>query len=87
MPITAEDLYNKYIEKLKQNKEKYKDNRDVILARNKNYFENNKNKVMERVLQKVKCPCCDVLVSRGNFHIHRKTDKHQRNLLNHAFDK
>jgi hypothetical protein len=76
MPITPEHAYNNYLKHLEKMNEKYKTNREDILNRNKRYFEANKEDIIRRMTEKIHCPTCNVMISRGNMHLHKKTQKH-----------
>jgi hypothetical protein len=43
---------------------------------NKVYYQQNKDKHLEYISEKVECNICNVSISRGNMHIHKKTKKH-----------
>ncbi len=43
---------------------------------NKVYYQQNKDKHLEYISEKIECEICNVNISRGNMHVHKKTKKH-----------
>jgi len=58
-----------------QHREWYKKNRDYVLLQQKEYYENNKDKIQKKML----CPLCYAVVSRSYLKNHQKTYKCQIN--------
>ena len=81
MPITPEQAYAKYMHHLEYMNNKYKTNKEDILERNKRYFDANRDAILKRLTEKINCPVCNVCISRVNMHLHKKTDKHKRNMI------
>jgi hypothetical protein len=60
-------------------KENRKNNPDIFKKRDKDYYENNKEKINERKKEKITC-ACGLCIAKGNLADHIKTKKHQNYL-------
>lgn len=78
------DLYRKNIDQRKQyyqdNKDRikqyYQDNRDRIIEYARAYIEDNKDQIKQKkkayYSERIKCPDCDSILSRGGLYKHKK---------------
>ena len=51
------------------------DNKEKINGRSKQYYENNKEKILEKMKEKITCEC-GCIITRSNIGQHRKSKKH-----------
>jgi hypothetical protein len=50
-----------------------------VLAKQRAYYIKNKEKILGKLREKVKCDICNTEFVRGNLSVHQRSNKHKRN--------
>jgi hypothetical protein len=77
IPTRTKKEYRKlYDENNKQKQKEYKQNNiEQISKYHKKWYETNKERILKHQQEKINCPICGSIVSRGNMSLHKKTKK------------
>jgi hypothetical protein len=70
------DTLEEYLHKQKVKSAKwYLKNRDSVITKQKQYYQDNKTRLKEKSLQIVRCPKCHTEVKQGSLSHHKRTPK------------
>jgi len=64
---------NNYEKKLKASREWKKKNKEKCRLHSKTFYLRNKNKILEKYKEKIKCPICGTLITKNYLKRHQQT--------------